>query len=47
MKRVALELYDTVLHHIAEIDESKDLFEMAKLKARSLSQGDFAFAGTR
>ncbi len=46
MKEVVLELYEKVLHHLAEIDEAKDLFEMAKLKARSLSQGDFAFAGT-
>ena len=47
MKEAVLGLYDNVLHHIAEMDEVEDLFELAKLKARRLSQGDFAFAGTR
>jgi hypothetical protein len=42
-----LELYERVLHLIAEIGETKDFFEMARLKRRQRRQGDFVFAGTR
>ena len=42
-----MDLYEQVLHHLADIGEAKTFEEKCELKARSLNQGDFEFAGTR
>ena len=42
-----MELYEKVLHHLAEIGEAEDFEEKCQLKQRQFKQGDFQFAGTR
>ena len=42
-----VELYDQVLHHLAEIGEAERFEEKCKLKERTFRQGEFEFAGTR
>lgn len=42
-----MELYDQVLHHLAEIGEAKSFEEKCQLKQRPFTQGDFKFSGTR
>ena len=42
-----MELYEQVLHHLAEIGEAEGFEEKCRLKPREFKQGDFQFAGTR